>query len=61
MKCFECKKDANNSLFCSIECACYSGLYNLKTGWNVSLDKLKQIKHIHEMDNKGYTSTYCDY
>ena len=61
MKCQECKKEAGTALFCSIECACYSGMYNLKTGWKVSKDEFKQIKHIRNMEEKGYTTPYSDY
>ena len=61
MKCSECNTECGKELFCSIECACYSGLYNIKTGWKVSQDTLKQLKHIRDMEQKGYITPYSDY
>ena len=30
-------------LFCSFECACYAGFFNVKTGWK-NKEKLEEIK-----------------
>lgn len=53
-KCFECSKDLGREaktptkhLSCSIECACYAGAFNMKTGWNYD-----RIKEIYETINK---------
>jgi len=61
MKCMQCKNEVQDNLFCSITCACMAGFYNIKTGWKYSQDELKQLKHIRDMEAKGYTSPYCDY
>ena len=61
MKCMECNNEVENKLFCSFECACYAGFYNIKTGWKYSQDELKQLQHIRNMETKGYTTPYCDY
>lgn len=39
--CLECGKniDETKSIFCSIECACYSGTFNIIDGFNLELLK----------------------
>lgn len=32
-KCLECGR-TTKSYFCSITCACYSGTFNVRTGWD---------------------------
>ena len=33
-RCLVCGKDVNSPyVYCSIECACYDGTFNVRTGW----------------------------
>lgn len=43
--CIQCNRKTKE-LFCSIECACYSGAYSLKSGWNE--EKLEELCKIND-------------
>jgi len=38
-----------------------SNIKNTSKEFQRKLDSYKQLKHITEMEAKGYTSQYCDY
>ena len=47
-KCLECYRSAGDYLFCSFECAGYSGCFNIRTG----MDKVKLKEYLKVKANK---------
>jgi len=52
----DCKRNTDGALYCSIECACYDGAFNIRTGWNK--EKIKAMEKLCKgMDNYKRTTS----